>query len=98
MEDNNTLSCRDVTGDNIVMSKGFFLGQCHFVFTTPSPTRDINVMSMTPLTLFLHVLLLGQHRSFHGFLPTGRHRFVPHVLWAIIINWKNSLCPATAPT
>jgi hypothetical protein len=83
--DNNKFSCRDVPGDNIVLSQGFFLGQYHFVLTTPSPTWDINVMSIAPLTLFLDVLLLGQHRCFHGFVSTRQHRFVAFFLWAIVI-------------
>jgi hypothetical protein len=74
--DDTIFSGHDVAGDNIVLSELFFLGQYHFVFTTPSPTWDINVLSMTTLTLFLDVLLLGQHRCFHAFEPTRQRRFV----------------------
>jgi hypothetical protein len=72
--DNTFLSDSNVPIDNIVLSELFFLGQYHFVFTTPSPTWDINVLSMTPLTLFLDVLLFGQHRCFHAFEPTRQER------------------------
>jgi hypothetical protein len=88
--DNTIFSGSDVACNNMmVLSEGFFRGQYHFVLTTRSPTWDIKVISMTPLTLFLYVLLLGQHRYFHGIEATGQRRLVTFY----DDLWKNCPCP-----